>query len=98
MMPTWVGMVAINRRREWRVVITDGTRHKRERGVTRRDSASFENGQVRNRLPNFETLPKSYFGKSGVFETGPCNLAGAGFETGVAERALIRIRGEEGNT
>jgi hypothetical protein len=60
----------------------------RGRRVTQHDSASFKNGQVQNRLPNFETLPKSYFGKSGVFETGPCNLAGAGFETGVAKWAL----------
>ena len=43
---------------------------------------------MRNRLPDFKTSLESNFGKSGVFETGPCNLAGAGFETGVAERAL----------
>jgi hypothetical protein len=42
---------------------------------------------VPNSLPNFETSPKSIFGKSGVFETGPCGL-GSGFETGATERAL----------
>jgi hypothetical protein len=34
MMPTWVGMVAVNRRREWRDVITDATQHKREESDT----------------------------------------------------------------
>jgi hypothetical protein len=54
----------------------------------RRDRCSFETGQVPNSVPNFETCQKSKFDKTGVFETGPCNLAGPGFETGVAERAL----------
>ncbi|KAI0262276.1 hypothetical protein BGY98DRAFT_1182286, partial [Russula aff. rugulosa BPL654] len=51
-------------------------------------SAGFETGQLRNSLSNFETWPKFNFGKPGDFETGPCNLAGSGFETGVAVRAL----------
>ena len=52
-------------------------------------SAGFETGQLRNSLSNFETWPKFNFGKPGNFETGPCNnLAGSGFETGVAVRAL----------
>jgi hypothetical protein len=42
---------------------------------------------MRNSVPNFKTGQKSNFGKSGVFEIGPGNLAGSGFETGVAERA-----------
>jgi hypothetical protein len=54
-------------------------------GVT---SAGFETGQLRNSLSNFETWPKFNFGKPGDFETGPCNLAGSGFETEVAVRAL----------
>ncbi|KAI0274070.1 hypothetical protein BGY98DRAFT_996737 [Russula aff. rugulosa BPL654] len=33
-------------------------------------------------LSNFETWPKFNFGKPGDFKTGPCNLAGSGFETG----------------
>src|SRR5713101_297629 len=43
---------------------------------------------MRNRPPNFETSLQSNFGKTGDFKTGPCNLAGSGFETGVAEWAL----------
>ena len=54
-------------------------------------SAGFEIGQLRNSLSNFETWPKFNFGKPGNFETGPCNLAGSGFETGVAVRALITV-------
>jgi hypothetical protein len=30
------------------------------------------------------------FGKTGIFETGPAIMAGAGFETEVAVRALIK--------
>jgi hypothetical protein len=52
-------------------------------------SVGFETGQLRNSLSNFETWPKFNFGKPGDFETGPCNLAGSDFETGVAVRALI---------
>ena len=51
-------------------------------------SAGFETGQLRYSLSNSETWPKFNFGKPGNFETGPCNLAGSGFETGVAVRAL----------
>ena len=51
-------------------------------------SVGFETGQLRNSLSNFETWPRFNFGKPGDFETGPCNLAGSDFETGVAVRAL----------
>ena len=43
---------------------------------------------MQNRLPDFKTLLESNFSKSGIFETGPCNLAGTSFKTGVAEWAL----------
>ena len=67
---------------------------KKERVEGRRDSTQrdtrVKTGQLRNSLSNFETWPKFNFGKPGNFETGPCNLAlaGSGFETGVAVRAL----------
>ena len=56
--------------------------------VTQHDKGSFETGQLPNSLPDFKTALKSKFGKSGIFETGASDLAGAGFETGVAEQAL----------
>ena len=56
--------------------------------VTQCDKGSFETGQLPNSLPNFKTALKSKFSKLGVFETGASNLMDAGFETGVAERAL----------
>ena len=56
--------------------------------VTQRDKGSFETGQLLNSLPNFKTALKSKFSKLGIFKTGASDLAGASFETGVAEQAL----------
>ena len=55
------------------------------------DECRFRNRAVTEQPLHFETWPKFNFGKPGDFETGPCNLAGSGFETGVAVRALRRI-------
>ena len=54
----------------------------------------FETGQLRKKQPlqfqglKFKTLSKFNFSKQGVFETGPCSMAGSCYETGVAVRAL----------
>jgi hypothetical protein len=85
-------MIIIKRRKEWK---GDAIQHNATRVKTGQltatdvTSAGFETGQLRNSLSNFDTWPKFNFGKPGNFETGPCNLAGSGFETGVAVRALI---------
>ena len=51
--------------------------------VTRRDERCFRKRRAgAGEHPNFKTPPKSKFSKSGVFETLPCDLAGACFETG----------------
>ena len=66
-----------------------GPGHDKDKNA-RHDKCHFETGLQPNSLPHYKSARKSKLGKSAVFEIGvTVDLAGADFETGATERALM---------